>query len=122
PRAYGEYMGTMQQIQKPGAIAAAVLGAIPRINFGEVKNVRSYAKALRQLAGREGRGNSALALYDDRGNVHLQVFQPQPGAVCLKWCSIAPSVECRYRVPGPALQSRRGRRHSAMRSSRKCWI
>jgi len=60
-------------------VSAATLGRIPFINFGEVKNVRSYDKALRQLAGRPGGGNTALALYDDRGNVHLQVFQPQPG-------------------------------------------
>lgn len=67
----------MQQVRKPGAISLAQLGKIPFINFGEVKNVRSYDKALRQIARRERRGSSALALYDDKGNVHLQVFAPQ---------------------------------------------
>ena len=32
---------------------------------------------MQQLASRQRGGNSALALYDDKGNVHLQVFQPQ---------------------------------------------
>ena len=67
----------MQQVKKPGAISLAQLGNIPFINFGEVKNVRSYREALRQLAGRQRRGSTALALYDDNGNVHLQVFDKQ---------------------------------------------
>lgn len=57
---------------KPGAIRT--LPRIPFIRLGEVKNVRSYRRGLRQLASRDARGNTALAVYDDDGNVRLQVF------------------------------------------------
>ena len=66
----------MHQFTKPGAVTN--LGPIPFINFGEIKNVRSYRSALRQLAGRRTNGTSAIAVYDDQGNVHLQIFQPPP--------------------------------------------
>jgi len=57
---------------KPGV--AAGIPSVPFISLGEVKNVRSYRAALRQLASRAARGNTALAVYDDGGNVWLQVF------------------------------------------------
>lgn len=54
--------------RRPGA-------PIPRIRRGEIKNVASYRSALRQLATRpDVEGNTALVLYDDGGNLHLQVF------------------------------------------------
>ena len=57
---------------KPGVVSG--LPPVPFIRLGEVKNVRSYRDALRQLASRDARGNTALAVYDNGGNVWLQVF------------------------------------------------
>ena len=57
---------------KPGIVSG--LPPVPFIRLGEVKNVRSYRNALRQLASRDARGNTALAIYDNGGNVWLQVF------------------------------------------------
>lgn len=57
---------------KPGIVSG--LPPVPFIRLGEVKNVRSYGKGLRQLSLRDARGNTALALYDNGGNVWLQVF------------------------------------------------
>ena len=55
---------------------------VPRIRRGEIKNVKSYRAALRQLASRpDVAGNTALALYDDAGNIHLQVFAKDPSGV-----------------------------------------
>jgi hypothetical protein len=55
---------------------------VPRIRRGEIKNVKSYGKALNQLAQRpDVAGNTALALYDDAGNIHLQVFAKDPSGV-----------------------------------------
>ena len=49
---------------------------IPRIRRGEIKNVKSYREALKQLATRpDVAGNTALVLYDDAGRLHLQVFK-----------------------------------------------
>ena len=59
---------------KPGIVSG--LPPVPFIRLGEVKNVRSYGKALRQLSTRDARGNTALAVYDNGGNVWLQVFGP----------------------------------------------
>jgi hypothetical protein len=57
-------------------------GVIPKIQRGEIKNVKSYRAALRQLAARpQPAGNTALALYDDAGNIHLQVFGPDAAGV-----------------------------------------
>lgn len=57
---------------KPGIVSG--LPPVPFIRLGEVKNVRSYVKGLRQLSLRDARGNTALAVYDNGGNVWLQVF------------------------------------------------
>jgi hypothetical protein len=55
---------------------------VPPFRRGEIKNVKSYRQALRQLAARgDVPGNTALALYDDAGNVRLQVFGTGTGGV-----------------------------------------
>ena len=55
---------------------------VPRIRRGEIKNVKSYRAALRQLARRpDVAGNTALVLYDDAGNIHLQVFAKDSSGV-----------------------------------------
>jgi hypothetical protein len=47
----------------------------PQITMGEIKSINSAA-GLKQLAGRtHGTGNTALVVYDNEGNVFMQVFQ-----------------------------------------------
>lgn len=54
----------------------------PRIRIGEIKGIRSYAAAVRQLSARGlAEGNDAVVVYDDIGNVHMQVFRPDATGV-----------------------------------------
>lgn len=54
-------------------------GRVPRFTVGEIKGLRSWTRGAYQLSGRNaGRGNDALFVYDDKGNVHGTVFKQDP--------------------------------------------
>jgi hypothetical protein len=62
----------------------------------EIKGLRSYRTGLRQLAARkQPSGDTSLVVYDDVGNVHMQVFGDRNGRRQIVWEGII------GRVPPP---------------------
>jgi hypothetical protein len=67
-----------------------------RVDLVEIKGLRSYRTGLRQLAARkQPGGDTSLVVYDDRGNVHMQVFGVRNGTRQIVWEGII------GRVPPP---------------------
>jgi RHS repeat-associated protein len=78
-----------RMVMGPGQTQAAPGsgGGPPKIAVGEIKPMGAVGEGTRQLASRGAvAGNTGLALYDDAGNVHFQVFSRDPsGTYQIVW-------------------------------------
>ncbi len=80
-------LGAMLGMGRRGTPRVRTTGPPPRFDFGEIKSTNAVRQGMTQLVDRgvqSGR-NYALATYDGRGNVYLQVFTMHGNTLTLTW-------------------------------------